>query len=240
MDLSRELRIIMGQAFTKAQTVQNEYVTPEHVLYSIILNDEELVDKLEIDTEEIIQDLDDYFTQKVPTVQRTGTRPHESAGFNEVVKNSIARVESQNRNIVEVGDILISIFGYGKTHGNFLLRKYGVENESLEEVVNEIIYQHEEYSPDEAGAANPNQPRKKKSLLAEYTVELVQEAKEGRLDPIIGRSEEIERTVQILCRKKKNNPIHVGESGVGKCLHADEKIDLLVSDEMYEQLKEFI
>jgi len=207
MELSRELRIIMSQAFNKARETKNEYLMPEHILYSILKNDEDIVDKLNIDQEEILEDLNMFFQTKVPLVE--GRNPTESLGFNQVIQASVQQVENSQRTIVEVSDILVAIF-YAQGQATYFLQKYGVGKEDLIEVVAEVQQSDNNEEPDQ-----PTQ-RKRKSMLEEFAIELVQQARDGKLDPIIGRNEEIERTVQILCRKKKNNPIHVGESGVGK------------------------
>jgi len=230
MELSRELRMIMSQAFNKAHENKNEYLMPEHILYSIIKNDDEIVEKLNIDQDEILEDLNMFFKTKVPIVE--GRKPTESLGFNQVIQASVQQVENSQRNVVEVSDILVAIF-MAQGQAKYILQKYGVQHQDLVEAVTEIQGSNEEEQ-------DPQPQRKKKSMLEEFAVELVQQARDGKLDPIIGRVDEIERTVQILCRKKKNNPIHVGESGVGKCLDRDEKVKILVSDELYEELKNFI
>lgn len=214
MELSRNLRVIMSQAFNTAQELRSEYLMPEHILYSIVKNDEEIVDRLNLDAEIILQELKVFFQTKVPLIQgSTSRKPTESLGFNQVIQNSVQQVESSQRDTVEIGDIMIALYDI-QGHAQFILQKNGVEREDLLEVVTQIQQESGYGAP--AGAQPQVGRGKKKSLLQEYTVELVREAKDGRLDPIIGRKDEIERTVQILCRKKKNNPIHVGEPGVGK------------------------
>jgi len=237
MELSRELRMIMSHAFNKARELKNEYLMPEHILYSIVKNDEVIVDKLNIEQDDILEDLTAFFQTKIPPAV-DGRQPVESLGFNQVIQASVQQVENSSRQTVEVGDILIAIFNAGG-QSRYILQKYGIEKEDLLEAVTDT--QRGDMETEQPEAQQPGAaPRKKKSMLEEYAVELVQQARDGKLDPIIGRDAEIERTVQILCRKKKNNPIHVGEAGVGKCLDGDEKIKILVSDELYEELKNFI
>lgn len=233
MDLSRNLRLIMSHAYNKAREENNEYLMPEHILYSIVSNDNEIVEKLGVDSDAIMSELDSFFVTKVPLV-KDGNTPIESMGFSQVIQAAIQQVENSARDIVEVGDIMVSLFD-ANGQANYILQKNHVNRELILESVSDLQRGDDNPAP-ESNSMN----RKKKSMLAEFCTELVAKAAAGEIDPIIGRDEEIERTVQILCRKKKNNPIHVGEPGVGKCLHKDEKIDLLVSDELYEQLKEFI
>lgn len=210
MDLSRDLRVIMSQAYNKAREGRNEYLMPEHVLYSILQNDEEMVDKLDLDIEEVLAELDTFFSTKVPIVAN-GNNPVESLGFNQVIQTSVQQVENSQRQTVEIGDVLIALFDV-KGHANYLLQKHNITRAELLEAVSDLqLGEEASTAPGQTGTI-----RKKKSILDEFTVELVAEAKAGNLDPIIGRKDEIERTVQILCRKKKNNPIHVGEPGVGK------------------------
>jgi len=236
MELSRDVRAIMSIAYNTAREQDNEYLTPEHVLYSILDNNEEIINKLELNTEELMEDLKVFFETKIP--QTTDKDPIESLGFNNVIQRSVQQVENSSRNIVEVGDVIVAIHDE-KGFGQFIMLKNGIERITLLQAVTELHGTDNQPDLMPAGGQIKGK-RKKKSLLDEFTLEMVAHAKAGKYDPIVGRVDEIERTVQVLCRKKKNNPIHVGEPGCGKCLHGEEKINLLVSDEMYKELKEFI
>lgn len=216
MELSNELRTIMSLAFNKARDAHNEYLMPEHILYSIAEQGDEVIDRLEIDANNIMEDLNTFFQTKVLPMN-SKKNPTESVGFNQVIHNSVQQCENSSRGTVEVADVMVALFDNERSHASFILKKNGIKRTDLLEVITEMQQEESNFnqpSP-EGQPVRPNQ-RKKKSMLEEFCVELVKEAKEGRLDPIIGRTEEIERTVQILCRKKKNNPIHVGEAGVGK------------------------
>jgi len=227
MDFSSRAKYLISSASQKALDSNHEYLTPEHIFYSIVESDDSCIEELNIDREAVLDQLEEFFKKKMPTSTKD---PVPSIGFNKVLEVSMSQAISSQKQIIDVGDVLISIYRVSEQI-RYLFKKNGLKEVDLLRVVSDE--QREETAED------PFQGRqKKKSFLAEYCRELVSEAKTA--DPVIGRAVEIERTVQILCRKKKNNPIHVGEPGVGKCLQGDEKIDILVSDEMYEELKNFI
>lgn len=208
MNFSNESLMLLEEATNVAIELNNEFLTPEHILYSIIRENNEIIQYFDFDKEQLIKDLEYFFKTKIPI---STNPPSQSIGFNKVLQNSAMLVQNSQREEIEVGDIFISIYNISD-YARFLLEKNGIKKVHILQAVSELQGEHIETETSE----EKNTFKHKKSALEEFCVELVSEAKAGRIDPVIGRNAEIERTIQILCRKKKNNPIHVGDPGVGK------------------------
>jgi len=224
MDFSKELQLTLDIAVRKAMYLQNEYLTPEHVLFSIFSQHKDLVNRLEISRESVLEDLEKFFLEKIPIIQEI-KNPIRSLGLDTMLQNCIESVEKSQRQTVEIEDILVSIYNNSE-YSKYILEKNGVEKMALLDAVSKSLRKEEHEDEN-------------RSMLEEYTIEMVAEARNGKLDPIIGRTEEIERTVQILCRKKKNNPIHVGESGVGKTAVTEGLAQRIADGTVPDILKDF-
>lgn len=206
MQLSKEIKILINSAFLTAKGYKNQYLTPEHVLYSIFVSSNPILNLIGIDEEArttILIELEDFFESKVP--KKDGVNPQESASFSNVIQRSVLISENADKDTVDIGEILVSIHEEKESFGSFFMKKYGITKNRINQAAKKLV-------PANGQGSN----EKPESPLLAYAVELVQKAKDGKIDPIIGRDVEIERTIQILCRKKKNNPIHVGDPGVGK------------------------
>ena len=232
---------VISKAIEKAEKERHQFVTPEHLLYGILESEDFFMKKLN-STPSIKKDLETYFHEKVPQIKKNDKiQTSQSVDFLKVIQACIEHLDSAQKNIIDSGDILASIYEVSE-QSKYILQSNGNKKVDIFTTIakfqrNETVEEATEQSPagDFFGSPAP-----KKNLLKDFSVELVGEAKIGKIDPVIGRSAEIERTIQILCRKKKNNPIHVGEAGVGKCLAGDEKIKILVTDEMYQELQKFL
>ena len=231
MNFSHESLSVLEDATNIAIALKNEFLTPEHVLYSIVKEDSEIIQSLEFNRDQLIEDLELFFRTKIPS---SSNPPSQSLGFNKVLQDSAMLVQNSQRDEVEVGDIFISIYNISE-HARFLLKKNGVEKVHILQVVSELQRDQGDIEIPEGMAS----PRHKKSALEEFCVELVAEAKAGRIDPVIGRAAEIERTIQILCRKKKNNPIHVGEPGVGKTAITEGLAQRIALGDVPDVIKDF-
>ena len=240
MRINRELQAILNAAYQEAKQRNHEYLTPEHVLYAALHFDypRDVVAECGVDPDGVRTQLDRHLKEKVPVVE--GADPLQSLGFQNVIERAVFHTEAASKEEVDIGDIIVSIFDEDESFGAYFLRKaglqridllqvisHGVSSTDAEEVEEEEDYEVEddeepvgeedeeaapEFGETEEGAGT----RKKKDALAKFTTDLTQQAREGRLEPLIGREDILERTVQVLCRRLKNNPVHLGDPGVGK------------------------
>ncbi|MFO8063478.1 MAG: ATP-dependent Clp protease ATP-binding subunit ClpA [Spirochaetota bacterium] len=245
MRINRELQAILNAAYQEAKQRNHEYLTPEHVLYAALHFDypRDIVAECGVEPDGVRTQLDYHLKEKVPVVE--GADPLQSLGFQNVIERAVFHTEAASKEEVDIGDIIVSIFDEEESFGAFFLRKAGLQridllqiishgissvqydasNESEEEDYevedDEAIGEEDEENPElgdaeEAEAEEEGGTRKKKDALTKFTTDLTQQAQEGRLEPLIGREEILERTVQVLCRRLKNNPVHLGDPGVGK------------------------
>ena len=202
MDFSSRAKYLISSASEKAIMSKHEYLTPEHLFYSIVESDDSCIEELNIDRRAVLEQLDDFFDNKIPTTTKD---PVPSNGFNKVLEVSMTQALASQKQTIDVEDVLVSIYRVSEQI-RYIFKKNGLKEVDLLRAVGD--------SQREETGTGSFSSRKKKSFLSEYCRELVSGA--AKTDPVIGRAAEIERTVQILCRKKKNNPIIVGEPGVGK------------------------
>jgi len=240
MRINRELQVVLNAAYQEAKQRNHEYLTPEHVLYAALHFDfpRAVLEECGAEPDEIRSQIDDHLKEKVPVVE--GSDPFQSLGFQNVIERAVFHTESASKEEVDMGDILVSIFDEEESFGAYFLRKAGIERIDLLETIShgldglESESEDDESSLEEEGAEGPAEgsesdfesveeeqeekqsKRKKKDPLSQFTTDLTEAARNGELEPLIGREDILERTIQVLCRRMKNNPVHLGDPGVGK------------------------
>ncbi|AEJ20143.1 ATP-dependent Clp protease ATP-binding subunit ClpA [Gracilinema caldarium] len=242
MQISRHVQAIINAAYNEAKVRNHEYLTPEHVLYAALAFEEvqQVLLACGADLNQIKSGMENYFEQKVPVVQNM--EPTQTVGFQSVLERAVLQSQSAQKKELDVADILVSLYDEERNYCAYYLRKAGVKRIDLLEVLSHGIRfgdeseeegdngdpaasgswkeKNEENGEDaEADSGIEAEPRMRparKSALERFTTDLTALAREGKLEPVIGREHELDRTVQVLCRRLKNNPIHVGDSGVGK------------------------
>ena len=175
------------------------------------------------------KELDQHLQKKMPAVKKA--EPSQSLGFQSVIARALFHTEAASKEIVDIGDILVSLFDEPKSFASFYMKKAGISRYDLLRVVSHGIDEEPEgeeekrRDPHRGGGAGGGPGRKahgpSAGALAQFTRELTQAAAKGELEPLIGREDILERTVQVLCRRLKNNPVLVGEAGVGKTAIAE-------------------
>jgi ATP-dependent Clp protease ATP-binding subunit ClpA len=240
MKVSQEVQAIFNAAYNEAKSRGHEYLTPEHILYAALSFEEvkNILTSCQADVEQIKRGMEAYFEQKVPMVKKA--EPAQTAGFQNVVERALVQSQNASKREVDVADILVSLYDEEQNYASYYLRKSGVKRLELLEVIShgaEHEYQTEEGEEDTAEGLSEGPGRK--SHLDRFTTNLTALAKEGKLEPVIGRETELERTVQVLCRRLKNNPIHVGDSGVGKTAITEGLAQRIVSGQVPPTLKDF-
>ena len=225
MKVSQEVQAIFNAAYNEAKIRNHEYLTPEHILYAGLSFDKvrAVLEGCDADIEQLRHGLEAYFDQKVPQVRNA--EPVQTSGFQGVIERAVMQSQTSGKDEVDVSDLLVSLYDEERTYSGYYLRKLGIKRLQLLEVLSHGIASDdadegvEGLDEEAAGKAEGEAgPRKggKPGPLERYATDLTAQAQAGKLEPVIGRETEIERTVQVLCRRLKNNPIHVGDAGVGK------------------------
>ncbi|MDQ3712342.1 MAG: ATP-dependent Clp protease ATP-binding subunit ClpA [Acidobacteriota bacterium] len=229
--LTRELEETLSYAVDEAVKHKHEYVTLEHLLYALLEDTaaRDILYNCGAKIEEIAKSLEDYFAdvlEKMPV--KVKQLPELTSTFQSTIQYAMLQAEGSGQKVVDGGNILVALYQAEQSYAVYVLKQQGV---SRLDVLNYIAHgisklddnlfplggeiEGEEFAEERAAGG------KKKKPLESFTVELVEKASKGEIDPIIGRMAEIERTVQVLCRRKKNNPLYVGEPGVGKTALAE-------------------
>ena len=232
--IAQELEVSLHMAFVEARQQRHEFITVEHLLLALLDNPSasEVLKACSANVDDLRKSLTKFIKDNTPQVAGTDdvdTQP--TLGFQRVIQRAIMHVQSTGSGKKEVtgANVLVAIFGEKDSHAVYYLHQQGV---TRLDVVNFIAHgirksdppeagKAEEAAGDEAPAAPGGERPDKQSPLEQFTVNLNQQAKDGKIDPLIGREYEVERTIQILCRRRKNNPLLVGEAGVGKTAIAE-------------------
>ncbi|PUE61171.1 ATP-dependent Clp protease ATP-binding subunit ClpA [Limnohabitans sp. Rim8] len=233
--IAQELEVSLHMAFVEARQQRHEFITVEHLLLALLDNPSaaEVLRACSANIDDLRKSLSNFIADNTPQVSGTeevDTQP--TLGFQRVIQRAIMHVQSTGNGKKEVtgANVLVAIFGEKDSHAVYYLHQQGV---TRLDVVNFIAHGIKKSDPPEAvkggepaqaeqeeGGAT-SEKNEKASPLEQFTQNLNQAAKDGKIDPLIGREYEVERTIQILCRRRKNNPLLVGEAGVGKTAIAE-------------------
>ncbi len=216
--ISKELRNIFGQAVSYAKKSRHEYLTVEHI-FLMLLHDEvieNLFVDLGLDQEKIFNEIKKYIEENTPVFpENVEDEPIETLTLTSTIENMVAHTQTSGRGNASVEDMFVAILKNDKSYATYILKSAGVERI---DILEEISHRENENEVDELGNKEEKDDNK---VLDKNSTELVEVAKKGDIDPVIGRTTEISRVIQILGRRKKNNPILVGEPGVGKTAIAE-------------------
>ena len=225
MKVSQEVQAIFNAAYNEAKLRNHEYLTPEHILYAGMSFERVrlVMEGCEADTDQLKRGIEAYFEQKVPVV-RNNAEPVQTSSFQAVIERAVMQSQASGKEEVEVSDLIVSLYDEERTYAGYYMRKLGIKRLQLLEVLSHGLgdSEDEDYlgGIDEGDTKSDSEGKEKKSSrpgpLERFATDLTAQAAEGKLEPVIGREPEIERTIQVLCRRLKNNPIHVGDAGVGK------------------------
>lgn len=231
--LQQEINFVM----TQARNNRLEFVTVEHLLLAL-LNIDEIVTFLRnkrTDVDELRGELEEYIDSHTPLLaQDSDLDIVPTVGFQRVLQRSVYQAQSAQKNTVYAMNVLVSIFSEKESHAVYLLK---LNNISRLDVMEGIATRAPE-SIEETPRIESDSKKPKKSSLEKYTINLCEKAKAGKIDPLLGREEEVTRTVQVLSRRRKNNPLFVGQAGVGKTAIAEGIAKKIVDGKVPEVLKE--
>lgn len=234
--LSRHLEVSLRLAMTLARQKSHEYLTVEHLLLALLENTHaaNTLTACNANVSTLRTELEAYINKHTPTVDAdTEQSPQPTQSFDRILQRAIFHVQSiGGGRLVEGSDILVSMFSEHDTYAVYLLKKQGI---SRLELTQYLSHGQDKDEPSEPRASMTGERRgasekTSKDPLVEYATNLNQRAAEGKTDPLIGRASEIERAAQVLCRRRKNNPLLVGEPGVGKTSIAEGLAWLIIND----------
>jgi len=215
--ISGHVQAIVDAAYNEAKIRRHEYLTPEHILYAALAFDEVqgIFFSCGADPVQLKHGMENYFEQKLP-VTTTG-EPSKTVGFHSIFERAVIQSKSAQKDMIDVADILVSLFDEERCYSAYYMRKAGIKRLELLQVLSHSYGTDSKFAGTaEDDQADGQKKSMKKGVLERYATDLTALARDGKLEPVIGREEELDRTVQVLCRRLKNNPIHVGDSGVGK------------------------
>jgi len=224
--LSNELEVSLNQAFRDARALRQEFLTVEQLLLAIIDTPRvrEVLEGCGASLDRLARDLKEHIESNTPRLPEGEEREVQpTLGFQRVLQRAVFHVQSSGRKEVGVLNVLVAIFSEKQSHAVFLLGRQNITRLDVVHFISHGLKRDEVGKPEgeDAGTAEPEREGEGGSALEKYTSNLNAQAQAGRIDPLIGRKLEVERTIEILCRRRKNNPLYVGEAGVGKTAIAE-------------------
>ena len=240
--LSRDLEVTLNLAFKDAKAKRHELMSVEHLLLALIDNAvaANVLRACGADIEKLRQELEEFVDATTPLIpaNETERETQPTLGFQRVLQRAVFHVQSSGRKEVTGGSVLVAIFSEQESHAVFILKQQEINRI---DVVNYIAHGTPKVSEGEESEAIENRgeegaegEERQPSALESYATNLNEQARQGMIDPLVGRQEEVERVVQILCRRRKNNPLLVGESGVGKTAIAEGLAKMIVDEKVPE------
>ncbi|MGH9751789.1 MAG: AAA family ATPase, partial [Blastocatellia bacterium] len=244
--ITKELQAALELAINEAIKRRHEFLTLEHLLYALLLDNAatDVIRNCGGDLDLLRHDLEEFFKESIQPLPRGVDRyPEQTAAFERVIDRAMEQAQNSSQEKIDGGNILAALFGESHSHAKYLLEKQGITKLDILNYISHGVSKVDEFGlpvgeeeDDEAAARAMRDP------LKAFASNLIERAAEGGIDPLIGRASELERTIQVLCRRRKNNPLYVGDPGVGKTaiaeglalkIHQNEVPDVLKGVEVY-------
>jgi ATP-dependent Clp protease ATP-binding subunit ClpA len=258
MKISGPVRTIINRAYIEAKVRNHEYLTPEHILYAALDFGEVqvILEACGANPDNLKHEMESYFNQKIPVIANAD--PIQTVNFQSVIERAVMTSQAAQKGTLDTSDILVSLYDEEKNYCAYYLRQAGVKRYDLLSVIshgheeagfdfgkggrhlaNEGDEQKEAGQDDDTSDSASKAKVNKKNALEKFSTDLTAMARENLLEPVIGREAELDRTVQVLCRRLKNNPVHVGDSGVGKTAITEGLAQRIVAGKVPPTLKGF-
>ncbi|WP_234121248.1 ATP-dependent Clp protease ATP-binding subunit ClpA [Clostridium hydrogenum] len=238
---------IITAAYSEAKFDKHKYFTPEHILYaSLFYNDGiKIIKNVGGSVENLKKDLEEYFVKNVEK-QEAG-EPIQTEGVQNIINSAANHVISSGKEVITIGDVYVAMYDEEDSFGGYYLKKQGINRLTLLNYIThgisvikdeaDISFFSDEYELNDEEDYGFEYTEESKSAIEKYLEDITDKAANGLIDPVIGRQDVIKRTLQVLCRRRKNNPIHVGEPGVGKTSITEGIASLIVSEAVPNALK---
>jgi ATP-dependent Clp protease ATP-binding subunit ClpA len=247
---STELGLTLEAAFREASSRRHAFFCLEHLLYALTFDEQisELLQHTGADIGQLRKDLETFFDKHVEVVPTKGSKvlaaePAQTPAVQRVLQRAIMHMRSTQKDVITPAEVLVALFSEEDSHAVYYLAKQAVTRldvlNFLAHGISKLSGGDDELLPDseEDGEDEISTERRGRSALEQFTENLTSTAKAGKLDPVIGRESELERTIKILCRRQKNNPLFLGEPGVGKTAMAHAVAAKILSGEVPDHLK---
>ncbi len=249
MEIQEELNRILAVAFADARGRRHEYLTPEHIFYASLFfaSGAGIIGRCGANIELMKKELETYLNEKVPKAAKADPVP--SLGFQDLMERAVVHSVAAEKKLLEIGDLYAALLEEKESFAAYLLLREGISRFKLLSVISHGMGEDKGVdvpsgTEDEAGGAANGQERgmqapspKGEGYLRQFTSELTAKARAGESEPLIGRGDILERTLQVLCRRFKNNPVHVGDPGVGKTAITEGLAQLVVQGKVPPALK---
>jgi ATP-dependent Clp protease ATP-binding subunit ClpA len=240
--ISKELESTLNIALKEAKRRRHEYVSLEHLLYALLQDKDasRAIINCGGDIDRLRKSLDEFFKGQMEALpEGVDQEPHQTLGFHRILQRAVIHAQSAEKKEINGGNLLIAMFREPDSYAVYLLEEQGITRFDVVNYVSHGISKTaaEEPAQTEEEQGEEEKPGKRQNPLKAFAVDLVEKARQGNIDPLIGRDDEIERTIHVLCRRRKNNPIYVGDPGVGKTALAEGLALKIHAGEVPETLK---